>query len=127
MTRALDRDGQMALMPGARAGLAARADFATIAQEAAQLIGLLIIDRFDLVDTELTDFGTRHVFAAAPLATRPATARTTTTRSSRPSRRHSLLILITHDVLRTGQWVNWLIGQLVDQSTRCPITDRPVA
>jgi len=48
MPRAFDRDGQHALMPRARADLAARFDLAALGHVTAQLIGLFIVNRFDL-------------------------------------------------------------------------------
>lgn len=54
MSGAFDRPGQLALVPGAGAGLAARPDFSIIRHETAQGFPLLVIDGGAFVIAELT-------------------------------------------------------------------------
>ena len=66
LARALDRDGQAALMARAGAGLAPRLDLAALGDVAPQLVRLLVVDVLDLVDAESADLaaarrrGRRH-------------------------------------------------------------------
>jgi hypothetical protein len=59
-------------MPGARAGLAARADFSVFVDEASEQIGLLIIDQQGFIRAELAEFwfGDIAAFTAAFTALR---------------------------------------------------------
>src|SRR5512139_749669 len=118
MPRALDGQRQVALMAGTGTGLAARADLAALADEAAQLLGRFVIDLLRLLDAELADLGTRRELAARSTpfgarAARTATVRTTLARlptrlsgrsggcgrSWRGRRRRCLrLFLIRHDI-----------------------------
>ena len=59
MTRPLDGGCQIALMARAGAGLAARTNFTPFADEAAQHIGLFVVDGLDLIDAKLANFGAR--------------------------------------------------------------------
>ena len=70
MAGALDSRGQVALMLGAGAGLTTRANLAALADEAAQLVSLLVVDGLDLIDAELADLGARLELATAAFATR---------------------------------------------------------
>ncbi len=81
MAGAFDGRGQVALMARARAGLAARANLAALTDEAAQHIGLLVVNALDLVDAELAHLGARGEFAATALAARAAAAATRAARS----------------------------------------------
>ena len=54
------RDGQLALVPGARAGLAARLDLGALGQVAAEAVDLLVVDGDGLVRAERA-----HLAAAA--------------------------------------------------------------
>jgi hypothetical protein len=53
---ALDRVRQLALVPGAAAGDAARNDLAALGDEAAQTTHVFVVDEVDLVRAELADF-----------------------------------------------------------------------
>ena len=53
MAGALDSDSQLALVSGAGACLAARADFAIVGDKAAQYFNLLVVDGRTLVGAEL--------------------------------------------------------------------------
>jgi len=52
---ALDRPGELSLVSGAGAGLAARADFAFFGDEAAQGFRLFVIDHLIMVGAKLAD------------------------------------------------------------------------
>ncbi len=71
MARPLDGGGQVALMPRARAGLAAGPDLAALADKAAQLLGGLVVDLLGLLDAELAHLGTRRKFAAGATSLGP--------------------------------------------------------
>src|SRR5512138_2947510 len=72
---ALDRAGQHALVPGACAGLAPRADLAFVGDEAPQHIGLLVVDADSLVGAELAGLGACIVAALAAAHALTASAR----------------------------------------------------
>src|SRR6476619_2658196 len=55
MARPLQRDGQHALVPGARAGLTARLNLASVGDVTAQLARVLVVDLDDLVDAKRAD------------------------------------------------------------------------
>jgi hypothetical protein len=57
MSSAFYRDRHLALVPGTGACLAARADLAIFGDEAAELIGLLIIDDCIVISAELANAG----------------------------------------------------------------------
>lgn len=77
MPRALDRDGQRALVPGAGTKLAARLDLAPLGDVAAQARGVLVIDLPDPVDAESTDLASPAKAATAAPAW-PSSAATRT-------------------------------------------------
>ncbi len=58
---ALERDGQLALVPGAGAGLAARLDLGALGQVAAQAVDLLVVDLDGLVGAEGADLAAASV------------------------------------------------------------------
>lgn len=66
--RPLDRSGEHALVPGASAGLAARAYTAALAHELAEQPKIFVVDRFGPVSTELADPDAAAI-VAAPIAT----------------------------------------------------------
>jgi hypothetical protein len=76
MARALDGESQVTLMARTGAGLAARPNFAAVADEAAQLLGRFVINLLCLFDAELAYLGARRKLAArpTPLGTRAARA-----------------------------------------------------
>src|SRR3989304_1851064 len=74
MPCALDGDRQQALMAGARARLAARPNLAAFVHEAAQQIGLLVIDALAFFDPEPANLGRAPKTLAHPAA-RSARAR----------------------------------------------------
>src|SRR5512143_2764576 len=104
MARALDGESQVTLMARAGAGLAARANFAAVADEAAQLLGRFVIDLLRLLDAELAHLGARRKLAARPAPFRarsaPIRARATLARLRRSgrSRRRLRLFLIRHNL-----------------------------
>ena len=53
--RALDGGGQLTLVEGARAGQAGGRDLAVVADEVAQDVDLLVVDRLDLGDREAAE------------------------------------------------------------------------
>ena len=61
VARALERDGQRALVLGAGAGLAARLDLGPLADVAAEAIDLLVVDGLGLVGAEGTDLAAAAV------------------------------------------------------------------
>jgi len=61
MTSAFDRGRQLTLVFGAGAGLAAWADFAIFGYEAAQKIGLFIVDYSIFVSTELANLRSGNI------------------------------------------------------------------
>src|SRR3954471_12760658 len=65
VTGALQGDGEHALVPGARAGLATRLDLAAVGNVATQLARVLVIDLVDLVDAERTDAPATETAATA--------------------------------------------------------------
>jgi hypothetical protein len=67
-TRPLDRSGEHALVPGASAGLAARANTAAITHELAEQPKIFVVDLFGPVSTELADPDAATIIAA-PIAT----------------------------------------------------------
>jgi hypothetical protein len=56
LTGAFDRPSQLALMPGAGAGLAARANFPLLSDETAQYVSLFVINCHVSICTKLADF-----------------------------------------------------------------------
>ena len=87
MPRALDRDSQRALVPGAGAKLAARLDLASLGDVAAQARRVLVVDLPDVVDTEPADLASPTKAAtAAPARSTSATRATPATRPA-PSAR----------------------------------------
>ncbi|MCE3250948.1 MAG: hypothetical protein K0R41_4773 [Geminicoccaceae bacterium] len=86
MPRALDRDSQRALVPGAGAKLAARLDLASLGDVAAQARRVLVVDLPDVVDTEPADLASPTKAAtAAPARSTPA-ARATPATWTAPAR-----------------------------------------
>jgi hypothetical protein len=65
VSRALDGDGQSALVLGARSSLPAVFDLATICQEAAERRDILVVDYFGLFQTERADLLPALVATAA--------------------------------------------------------------
>ena len=65
VSRALDGDGQPALVLGARSSLPAFSDLATICQEAAEGRDVLVVDDFALFETERADLLSSLVATAA--------------------------------------------------------------
>ena len=61
MAGALDFLRQLALVLGARAGLAARTDLALFGDETAQQFGVLVIDICAFFNAELANLGARYV------------------------------------------------------------------
>lgn len=61
MAGALDFLRQLALVLGARAGLAARADLALFGDEAAQQLGVFVVDVCAFFNAELANLGARYV------------------------------------------------------------------
>src|SRR4051794_11502322 len=74
--RPLDRERQLALVPGAVAGDAARDDLAALAQEAAEDARVLVVDQHLLVGAEAAHLAAAHATPAeaATLGLRPALA-----------------------------------------------------
>jgi hypothetical protein len=79
VTRALDRDGQGALVLRARAGLAARLDLGAVGDHPAQALDILVV-RHNLIGGELVDLAAREEAPTATTAAEaPATAAATRT------------------------------------------------
>src|SRR3989304_4948039 len=97
MTRTLDRQCQVTLMPGTGARLAARANLATLTHKTPQHVRLLVVNFLDFVHTKLANLRPRHELAAAPFTA--ATARTTGT-AAPTGIRPPLLFLFSHVVLQ---------------------------
>ena len=68
MAGACGRISDQALMPGAGAGLAAGADFASVRNQAAQQIDVLVINGFVLFGAKLADADTSRATTAPVLA-----------------------------------------------------------
>src|SRR6266545_3635574 len=81
LTRALDRDRDLPLMPPARAGDAARPDLSLLRDVAAQLVGVLVVDLLDLLLAEVAATlpdragGTRPLAAGLPVSVSLSSAR----------------------------------------------------
>jgi hypothetical protein len=61
VTCALERDGQLALVPCARPGLSTRLDLGALREVAAEAVDLLVVDLDRLVGAERADLATASV------------------------------------------------------------------
>jgi hypothetical protein len=114
MPRALDRDSQRALVPGAGAKLAARLDLASLGDVAAQARRVLVVDLPDLVDTEPADLAPPAKATTATPARSTSAARATwatpatgTAPTARPVPSAGTLALRTTSEARPRRFAIW--------------------
>ena len=81
VSRALDGDGQPALVLGARSSLPAVSDLATICQEAAEGRDVLVVDDLGLFETECANFAASLIATTAVASPSGSTASRASTRT----------------------------------------------